>query len=605
MSENNKAIDNKDTEEMTPSPAVDLAPASKEEVEAVRKRLIEQDKTAVRSPERKREIIKTVLIIFLAGLLILTFFSNTIMNKSLPEISTDTVTSGKLTERVRGSGMIESNQSYDVTTDGNYTIDTINIKTGQEVKKDDVLFVLNGSGSEELTAMEEDLAALELEYEKALLESPADFAEEKRAVRDARIALQQAIEKRDSVLSSQSSDAQAKEQLKKDKAEAKRLTTLQTKLSSTISAIDMDDYSGAAPELIGNLASMLSNYRAAESAYTEAYALYSQAVEEGADESVVNAALSDAGSKESVRDQTKIDYDNAKSGIRYDLAAQLASTEAALEAVNDRLEESAEGSIGDGMTYEECVADVEIKQNALDDATAALEKAQAADKVLTQQQKLEMDAKKKKIDSQKAEIEKRKAKSGKVEVKAKYDGVVSSINVQPSDTTAPEAPLAVIDLAQEGYTVRVEVSQDKAKKLKKGVKAEVLNNWNSSAEAVLKDIKNSSGSSGTKTLVFDITGDVDSGTFIELSIPCGSGNYDTIVPKSALKSDSSGSFVLAVKSKSSPLGNRYYAEKIKVEVLASDESSSAVQGSISSGTYIITAASKPVSAGDQVRMQDK
>ena len=98
---------------------------------------------------------------------------------------------------------------------------------------------------------------------------------------------------------------------------------------------------------------------------------------------------------------------------------------------------------------------------------------------------------------------------------------------------------------------------------------------------------------------------MDSGTFIELSIPCGSGNYDTIVPKSALKSDSSGSFVLAVKSKSSPLGNRYYAEKIKVEVLASDESSSAVQGSISSGTYIITAASKPVSAGDQVRMQDK
>lgn len=67
------------------------------------------------SPIRKREIIKTLIIIFLAAMLVLTFFSNTIMNRSLSEITTETATSGKLTERVRGSGMVESNQSYEVT----------------------------------------------------------------------------------------------------------------------------------------------------------------------------------------------------------------------------------------------------------------------------------------------------------------------------------------------------------------------------------------------------------------------------------------------------------------------------------------------------------
>ena len=46
------------------------------------------------SPEKKRDIIKTIIIIFLAAMLVLTFFSNTIMNKSLPEIQTASATSG-------------------------------------------------------------------------------------------------------------------------------------------------------------------------------------------------------------------------------------------------------------------------------------------------------------------------------------------------------------------------------------------------------------------------------------------------------------------------------------------------------------------------------
>ena len=82
----------------------------------------------VKDPKRRREIIKTILIIFLAGMLILTFCSNTIMNRNLPEISTECATSGKLTEQLRGSGLVESNQSYEVTVDESKTINTINIK---------------------------------------------------------------------------------------------------------------------------------------------------------------------------------------------------------------------------------------------------------------------------------------------------------------------------------------------------------------------------------------------------------------------------------------------------------------------------------------------
>lgn len=568
-------------------------------------KLLKEEKEE-RSPARKREIIKTILIIFLAGLLILTFFSNTIMNKSLPEVTTDKVTSGKLTERVRASGMVRSNQSYQVLSDGNYTVDTINIKKGQEVKKDDVLFVLKGSESEDLSTLEDAVADMELEYEKALLELPNDFAEEKKNVRDARLALDQAIAKRDEAYQAQFTNAQEKAQLQSDKAAANRLSSLKEKLTSTINAIDSDDYTNAAPEFTGNLPALLARSKNAEDAYTSAYEIYSQAIENGADESVVNSALADANAKEAVRDRAVSDYDSAKSDIRYDLAIQLSDTEYELDEINSRLPDGEGMGMGESMSYEECVADVQTKQNSLDDAVAALAKAQSEASVTSQQTNLEMTSKKSKLDAKKAELDKLKKKSGNVEVKSKYSGVVSEINVQPNDTTTPDYELATIDIVDQGFTIEASVSSDKAKKLKKGVKAEVINNWSGSTEAVLKEIKNSSTpGSSDKTLIFEVSGEVDSGTYVELSVPIGSSNYDTIVPKSAVKEGNDGKYVLTVKSKSSPLGNRYYAEKIKIEELASDETSVAVNAPISQGTYLITAASKNVDPGDQVRMKEK
>lgn len=558
------------------------------------------------SPIRKREIIKTLIIIFLAAMLVLTFFSNTIMNRSLSEITTETATSGKLTERVRGSGMVESNQSYEVTVDGNKIIDTINIKSGQEVKKDDVLFTIKSEESEELTAAETELAALELDYQKALLTEPVDYTEQNQAIKNAREDLTLAIAKRDEAYNNQAVSEAAKVQYNSDKAELRRLTSIQGKLTATIAAIDSDEYSSAAPEYVGNLASLCGNYMNADSEYKAAYEIYSQAVSEGANEGVVASAKADADAKQSARDSAKNDYDYAKNNTRSDLANQLYYTESDIENLTSSIEAYEASMEGSSMSYEDCVADVQAKQRALDDLMIALQKAQKTDNITGQISNLDLEAKKKEIEKQKKKVTKLKETATSTEVKSKYDGVVSMINVQPNDTTTPGSPLAVIDIAEEGYTVKISVDAEKAKKIKTGVKAEVVNNWSGNVEAVLTDIKNdTTAGSKNRFLIFSVTGDVDSGTSIDLSIPCGSGSYDAIVPKSAVYQDKDGSFVLTVESKSSPFGNRYYARRVNVEVVASDEVSSAVQGGISQGDYVITAASKPVSSGDQVRMKDK
>ena len=74
-----------------------------------------------------------------------------------------------------------------------------------------------------------------------------------------------------------------------------------------------------------------------------------------------------------------------------------------------------------------------------------------------------------------------------------------------------------------------------------------------------------------KVLTFDLEGDVTTGSELTLSVGQKSANYDTIVPNSAIRTDNNGSFVLAISQKSSPLGNRYIAKRVSLEVRASDD----------------------------------
>ena len=559
-------------------------------------------------PRRKREIIKTILIIFLAALLVLTFFSNTIMNKSLAEITTERTSSGKLTERLRASGTVESNQSYEVKLDGNRTIDTINVKRGSEVKKGDVLFKVGGGESEAVITAETELETLELEYQKAMLTPPDDFTEENQAVKNARDDLSAAIAKRDKAASEQANVNAAKNAYNSNKSQSSYYSKLQAKLQSMITAIDTDDYISAPAEYTGDILVLKNAYDTALAEYSEALEAYNELSEAGEtpDEAAKAAAKADMEAKKAVRDSAKADYSSAKFALRNDIAAKLADAEANAEYYGSLVNEYESSNTGSGMGLDELNADVQTKQRLLEEQLSALSKSQKAkenDKKLTA---LDLEAKKKAVEKAREKLNKLKEKDAPAEIKSQYSGIVSDILIRPGDTTVPDSALMTIDLADEGYTLRVPVDAEKVKKVQKGTSAEIINNWNGDMEAVLTDIQNDTvPNSKKRILVFSVTGDVDPGTYLDLSIPCGSGDYDNIIPKSALGHDNDGDFVLTVIQKDSPLGNRYYANRVPVEILASDELTYAVSGDIGYGEYVITAASKPVYPKDQVRMKDE
>ena len=191
------------------------------------------------------------------------------------------------------------------------------------------------------------------------------------------------------------------------------------------------------------------------------------------------------------------------------------------------------------------------------------------------------------------------------EVVANVSGTMSAVNVTAGNTAGAETALATITVADRGYTVKISVTTEQARQVRVGDTAQVTNYYWGDISATLENIASDPQSMGkNKLLIFRINGDgVEAGTNLTLSIGQKSANYDCQVPNSAIRSDSNGSFVLVVTAKSSPLGNRYVATRADIQVLASDDTMSAVSG-LANGDFVITTSTKPIEAGNQVRLVD-
>ena len=142
---------------------------------------------------KNRGWVKNVAIIFLAVMLVLTFFSNTIMNASLPEAAVQYVQSGAITTQIRGNGTIEAKEVYQVKTTTSRKIQSVLVTRGQEVKVGDVLVLLAAGEGEELKTLQTQLDEAQYSYQQKLINMGGGSSEVKRAQEK----LQEAIAKRD------------------------------------------------------------------------------------------------------------------------------------------------------------------------------------------------------------------------------------------------------------------------------------------------------------------------------------------------------------------------------------------------------------------------
>lgn len=589
---------------------------------------------------KKRNWIKNVAIIFLIIMLILTFFSNTIMNYSLPQVATVYVQPGSITAKVRGTGMVEASDPYNVVASEGRKIESVAVSVGQVVQKGDVLFYLEDSESEELKAAQDTLDDLENAYMLAILTGNIssdvfDRVEsgEDTSLSDYQADVQNARDKVDSAQSSVDSHQDKVNDLSNQisvlevtyvdvSAEQAALKTAQTNLENAQAelAYRQDVYESCAAVANGYGISV----EEANDAIADKLAIYNDAK---ANYDVVNndPASTDAA-KETAKDEmdaayeayiaatyTKTNLELAMNSL-YNAQANLTTAQGlvkncqtavdnATKALNDKLGTDNRDTAISNLRHQLVEA-----QNDLAEAQDDLAKAQQglSDLLSDIQSEINLSSQYEELQEQRALVEELKAKTTDGTVVAPVSGTVLSLYYSAGDTYYSGDTVAVLQDSAKGFTVTFPVTIEQSKKISVGDIAEISNAWYygdimASVTAIKPDPSNPQQN---RLVQCSLTGDVVAGVNMSLSVGGKSANYDLTVPNSAIREDSNGKFILIVESKSSPLGNRYIATRVDVQVIASDDTQSAISAALYGYEYVITTASKPVEAGKQVRLTE-
>ncbi len=313
-------------------------------------------------------------------------------------------------------------------------------------------------------------------------------------------------------------------------------------------------------------------------------------------------------------DKKKTEYTDAKtthdSLVKLE---QLEGCEASVEKLNDQLEQLTETisdkndelkDIGDVKDVESQQETIKNLQQDLTTLQHNLAKKKEENSLQNQRDQIEMDELVEKINEAKEQVAKFEANSVDAKILATVDGQVTSISAANGSETTMGQTLCEIVVTELGYSCEINLTAEQSKRVRTGDEVTISNNWWSNIKGTISSVRNDPKNPGqNKIATITLTGDVTVGQSLNLTIGEKGQTYDTVVPNSAVREDNNGKFVLAVEAKSSPLGNRYIAKRVDVNVLASDDTNSAISGVMGS-EFIITTSTKPISAGMQVRMAE-
>ena len=500
---------------------------------------------------KKRDIIKNVAIIFLAVMLLLTFFSNTIMNYSLPQVSTQSIESGTIKTQVRGKGTIELVDPYNVIMDETRTIASVRVKEGDEVQEGDVLYVLEGIESEELATAKKDLKTAETNYLTGLLDGSITMttnSEDAAAIQKNLAALQSVIDAR-----------QADIDLHKNNS---NMIQLQIDALGEYTAPSTSNYDNEIAAQDRNIEKWTEEQKKYESTDPEYQELAKK--------------ISDAQLK-------KID-------LNYNKTVASNSTDPNKQQRDDLAKQKKIEDQGVVLS-EKAKADAEAnKDKYVKEMTGQVKGSSAVDE----------------INDLRDKVAKLEAKTMGSEIKSPVAGKVVTVSKQAGEKTEPKETVAVIQVEGKGLCTKISVETRQANKVKVGDPVMIEDYFYYGCTANLAAIQpDKDDPKNKRTLLFDLVGeDFQAGGSVSLAVGQANQSFNLVIPKSGLREDTKGKYILILESKAVPFGTRYIAKKVDVtQVYAEDDMNVAIEAAVEPwGTYVITNQTKPIKNGDQVRL---
>lgn len=501
-----------------------------------------------REKVNKKQLAAAAFAVFFLIMAVCTAVSRAAASMVVPKVTTGKVQEGKLSILIQGKGTVETREESLLSLQTGLRVEKI-LQTGTVVKKGDVL----------------------LQYDQNYLQ---ERIEEKQAeIKKLELAVEQA-----KLTGQPQARVEAAESAQRD-----------VQLSEDNYAKAWEDYNAAAEAYETGAAGQQQNLdQELQAAEEEKERVLQQAQE--------LEAAGEAEEAEKLRQQAEENAEQRKAQAQsaYDSAIQ------ELELQKSQAEESLQAQ--DSARAQAYNAYESAKEQ---DAAAAENDKKTAEAGSYTTQSAQVD-----LELAKKELEKlQKVQSENGEVKAPEDGVLKSSTIAAGGVTDDTASLM---FGWGGYRVKGNLTAEDLSKAETGDEVKIM--VPGQGKTLKKSIgeisgnSNQQGESQAAAGVFYAEMEEKEAVYgseisYEISRQTDS-SYKQVIPLSAVRKDSDGTFCLVAEEEKTVLGNEYRAKRVAVTVVEKDSTSAAITSSLGQEDKIITGSSKDIAPEDKVRLEE-
>lgn len=501
-----------------------------------------------REKVNKKQLAAAAFAVFFLIMAVCTAVSRAAASMVVPKVTTGKVQEGKLSILIQGKGTVETREESLLSLQTGLRVEKI-LQTGTVVKKGDVL----------------------LQYDQNYLQ---ERIEEKQAeIKKLELAVEQA-----KLTGQPQARVEAAESAQRD-----------VQLSEDNYAKAWEDYNAAAEAYETGVAGQQQNLdQELQAAEEEKERVLQQAQE--------LEAAGEAEEAEKLRQQAEENAEQRKAQAQsaYDSAIQ------ELELQKSQAEESLQAQ--DSARAQAYNAYESAKEQ---DAAAAENDKKTAEAGSYTTQSAQVD-----LELAKKELEKlQKVQSENGEVKAPEDGVLKSSTIAAGGVTDDTASLM---FGWGGYRVKGNLTAEDLSKAETGDEVKIM--VPGQGKTLKKNIgeisgnTNQQGEGQTAAGVFYAEMEEKEAVYgseisYEISRQTDS-SYKQVIPLSAVRKDSDGTFCLVAEEEKTVLGNEYRAKRVAVTVVEKDSTSAAITASLGQEDKIITGSSKDIAPEDKVRLEE-
>ncbi|HOO49222.1 MAG TPA: hypothetical protein PK465_05525 [Saccharofermentans sp.] len=543
---------------------------------------------------RKWVIRAAVAFVLILGLL--TFFSNTIMNATIPKVVVERAYRGNLSYTNSQTGTAKAEGVTEVKGIEGREIASVVLSNYDRVSPGDVILTLKPvTDTTALDTLEEQLLALQREAEYAARQpsTSVDYSVYLQAIVDAEAALAQAnstlsaamnreatLTAAQGVINANSSTAIA-QQAEVDAASAS-LEAINVEISQNQNQISVLDDRIAVFTTLGTPTpspadpGVITPTPVAGS-IEELCAQRQALVEEN---EILQANLADAQAR----------LNNA--------ASQLATTNTAIENANATIE--AANSLPSVTSAQ---AAVNTANSALTAAREAYTNIQITTGIAADQAQDSVEDRNENIAELTEQIAELSETMEATEIRATAAGYIYGMTTAVGDVLVKDQVLLQIIPDNVSCTVSFTFEESVASNFSIGMELSVDSYWID--KVVIVSIKpDASDPRNKRTVKCSIEGNVMPGEQITVVADRANSDYDCVVPSSAVYEDNSGTFIYVVEQTSTVLGDKCIVHRVKVTVEATDGARTAISGENIEGAQIVVRSEKPLHDGDRVRLTD-